>query len=132
MLFRFSRTLEGVERELPEALPAKKSDEGEDPAAKAKAEANLIPRTILGGCFSADGRQMALCDDRKQLTLWNCGDWSLVKQWTLQRRANKVAFNADSSEIFIAGKGPFINDVTQEEVVGGLSGAKPQMFSNNI
>ena len=95
--------MEGVERELPEALPAKKSDEGEDTAVKAKVDANQGSRTILGGCVSADGRQMALCDDRKQLTLWNCDDWSLVKQWTLQRRANKVAFNSDSSEILIAG-----------------------------
>jgi hypothetical protein len=95
--------LDGTECELPEALPAKKSDEPEVPAEKSKT-ADEVSRSILGGSVSPDGRWMALCDDRKQLTLWNCEDWSLVNQWTLQRRANRVIFNSDATAIILAGE----------------------------
>ena len=99
-----------IERELPEVLPsANTNDQAEEVSNDASngkqvaQKAEEAPRTILGGSISSDGRLMALCDDRKQLTLWKCEDWSLVKQWTIQRRANKVIFNNDSTAILLAG-----------------------------
>jgi hypothetical protein len=89
-------------------LPAKNGDDGEDPKeSKNKSADSEVPRTILGGNVSPDGSLLALCDDRKQLTLWKCEDWSLVNQWTLQRRANRVIFNSDSTAILLAGKNYF-------------------------
>lgn len=106
LLAYFRSNPEGIERELPEVLPpAKTSDENEEVSidVKEKQKPDEAPRTILGGSISSDGHLMALCDDRKQLTLWKCEDWSLVNQWTIQRRANKVIFNNDSTAIFLAG-----------------------------
>ena len=99
-----------IERELPEVLPsANTNDQSEDVSndvsngKQVAQKPDEAPRTILGGSISSDGRLMALCDDRKQLTLWRCEDWSLVNQWTIQRRANKVIFNNDSTAILLAG-----------------------------
>jgi putative hemolysin len=76
---------------LPEAiLPPKATEEAEKKADTKNGESS---GNILGGCVSPDGRLMALCDDRKQVTLWSCNDWRLVHQWALQRRANRVIFN---------------------------------------
>jgi len=100
-----SRILDGLEHELPEAIsPPKSTDDGENNQEKKPDVSNDTSKTILGGNVSPDGRWMALCDDRKQLTLWNCQDWSLVKQWALQRRANRVIFSPDSTAILVAGK----------------------------
>lgn len=100
----FLRSLDGIERELPDVVLASKNSDETNPDPKKGDPASLeSSRTILGGGVSPDGRLMALCDDRKQLTLWSCDDWTLVHQWPLQRRANRVIFCKDSSGILVAG-----------------------------
>ena len=105
-VFYFS-SLDGIERDLPDVvLAAKNSEEANSDPKKGDPASAEAQKTILGGCISPDGRLMALTDDRKQLTLWNCDDWSLVRQWALQRRANRVIFSNDSSEVLVAGISP--------------------------
>ena len=102
--FFSSRSLDGVERELPEVvLSVKNSEETNSDPKKGNPAPTDDPRTILGGSVSSDGRLMALCDDRKQLSVWSCDDWSLVRQWPMQRRANRVIFSHDASAVLVAG-----------------------------
>lgn len=66
------------------------------------------PLTILCGRFSPDGSVLALCDDHKQITIWNTQNWTLKRQLNLARRANQVIFHCNDI-IFIAGKSKFLN-----------------------
>ena len=101
----WSRNLVGVDYELPEAIfPPKNTDEVENNQEKKKPDPfSDTVKAILAGSISPDGRWMALCDDRKQITLWNTVEWTLAKQWPLQRKANRVIFSPDSSAVLVAG-----------------------------
>ena len=83
-------------KDVPDPLPV----EGKKIQPQPKA---TEPLRILCGSFSRTGSYLALCDDHKQMTVWNTQDWSLVKQWNLVRRANKVVFDKED-QILIAGK----------------------------
>lgn len=63
------------------------------------------PLQILAGAFSPNGSLLALCDDHKQLTLWETSsDWKCINQRNLIRRANKITFSPDSKKMFVADK----------------------------
>jgi hypothetical protein len=82
--------------EVPEPLPRQDINEAPQPS-----KANL---RILCGAFSSCGEYFALADDHKQLTVWNWKTLSLVKQWNVIRRANKVIFDKESKSVLVAGE----------------------------
>eukprot|EP00095_Tigriopus_kingsejongensis_P004421 maker-scaffold1224_size54636-snap-gene-0.12 protein:Tk04421 transcript:maker-scaffold1224_size54636-snap-gene-0.12-mRNA-1 annotation:"trna (guanine-n -)-methyltransferase subunit wdr4" len=61
------------------------------------------PLRILCGRYSSDGTLLALCDDQKQITIWDTKNWTLKQQCNLTRRANQVVFQG-SEKVFVADK----------------------------
>ena len=82
---------------LPDPLPE------EDAKKKQPQPEPETPPGILCGAFDRGGDRLALCDDHKQLTLWNCSKWTVERQWNLQRRANSVVFTSDG-DVIVAGR----------------------------
>ena len=83
--------------EIPDPLP--RTDVNEVPQV---AKENL---RILCSAVSACGQFLAFADDHKQLTIWSFQGKknTLLKQYNLVRRANKVIFDKTSSAILVAG-----------------------------
>ena len=55
--------------------------------------------------FSKCYEYFAVCDDKKNVTVWKSENWNeFYKQWPLPTRANTISFTNDSEKILIAGK----------------------------
>lgn len=55
--------------------------------------------------FSKCYEYFAVCDDKKNVTVWRSANWNeFYKQWSLPTRANAICFTNDSDKILIADK----------------------------
>jgi len=55
--------------------------------------------------FSKCYEYFAVCDDKKNVTVWRSENWNeFYKQWPLPTRANTISFTNDSEKILIADK----------------------------
>ena len=55
--------------------------------------------------FSKCYEYFAVCDDKKNVTVWRSENWNeFYKQWSLPTRANAISFTNDSDKILIAGQ----------------------------
>ena len=55
--------------------------------------------------FSKCYEYFAVCDDKKNVTVWRSENWNeFYKQWSLPTRANAISFTNDSEKILIAGQ----------------------------
>ena len=104
ILISFDSFTEGT---VPKPLPRKDVNEGPQPIKE-----NL---RILCACSSPCGQYFALADDHKQLTVWKWEDKSLVKQWNILRRANRILFDNDSKSVLVAGEKPTKYHFASEE-----------------
>jgi len=59
---------------------------------------------INSSCVSPCGNLLALCDDYKQITVWELPSLTLLYQQNLIRKASKVIFSPDSKHILVADK----------------------------
>ena len=81
---------------IPDPLP--RTDVNEVPQV---AKENL---RVLCSAVSVCGQFVAFADDHKQLTIWSFPEKTLLKQYNLVRRANKVIFDKTASAILVADK----------------------------
>jgi len=93
-----------VIKEVPLPKPIKTSDNESSKDIPVNKSNITEAMKITCSCVSSCGRFLALCDDYKQITVWTLPSLDLINQQNLVRKASKVIFTPDSSNVLIADK----------------------------
>jgi len=91
-------------KEVPKPKPIKTSDNEDSKDVPVIKSTHPETKKITCSCLSSCGKFLALCDDYKQITVWTLSTLKLITQQNLVRKASKVIFTPDSSNVLIADK----------------------------
>jgi len=93
-----------VAKEVPKSVDNKKDISSETSKDNEDGKNRNEPKKINSSCLSPCGKLLALCDDYKQITVWEVPSLTLLYQQDLVRKASRVIFSPDSKHILVADK----------------------------